>query len=101
VLALSQPQSLLECFFWLHGEADGDFRRAVKDLEQLVAQQAAELAFYSVSARQLDPPIARAAIRANDVGFLHGTNMSLTRFDLHIAMRSQSNDRAEMILRRE
>jgi hypothetical protein len=67
----------------------------------LVAQQAAELAFDSVTACQFDPPIARAAIRANDVGFLHGTNMSLTRFDLHIAMRSQSNDRAEMILRRE
>ena len=94
-------QLLLECLFGLHRQADGDLGGAVENLEHMIAQQAAELAFGAVTARQFDPPIARAAIRADDVGFSHVKNAGSVWFDLPNATPSQSNDRSEMALRRE
>jgi hypothetical protein len=94
-------QWLLERLFRLHRQADSHLARAIKNLEHLIAQQAAELAFAAVAARQFDPPIAGAAIRADDIGFLHGANMGWARFDFDSVALSQSNDRSDTTMRRE
>src|ERR1700761_8596978 len=94
-------QRLLERLFRLHGQANGDLGGAIENFKQLIAQQTAELALYAVTARQFDAAITGTAIRTDDVGFLHDANMGPVRFDLHSAMRSQSNDRSEIALRRE
>jgi hypothetical protein len=99
--AQSASNGLLERLFRLHRQADRDFRRAIEHLEHLIAQQAAELAFAAVAARQFDPPIAGAAIRADDIGFLHGANMGSARFDFDSVALSQSNDRSDTTMRRE
>ena len=92
---------LLEGLFRLHRQADGDFACAIKDLEHLIAQQAAELAFAAVAARQFDPSIAGAAIRADDIRFLHGADMGSARFDFDSVALSQSNDRSDTTMLRE
>lgn len=99
--AQGASSGLLEGLFRLHRQTDRDFRRAIEHLEHLIAEQAAELAFAAVAARQFDPPIAGAAIRADDIGFLHGANMGWARFDFDSVALSQSNDRSDTAMRRE
>jgi hypothetical protein len=92
---------LLKRLFRLHRQADGDFARAIEHFEYLVAQETAELAFDAMTARQFDPPVTGAAIRTDDVGFLHDADMCSVRFEFDSAALSQSNDRSDTTLRRE
>jgi hypothetical protein len=86
---------LLKRFFRLHRKSNRDFGCAVENLDQLIAQQTAELAFAAATARQLDAAVAGAAIRADDVGLLHDAHMDPALSDLNTGSLSQSNDRSD------
>jgi hypothetical protein len=66
---------VLEGLFRLHREADGDFGRPVENLEDVIAQQTAELAGGSLAAGELNAPIAGTAIRTDNVGLFHVANV--------------------------
>jgi hypothetical protein len=69
----ARPNSaLFERLFRLHRETDGDFGRAVEHLNQVIAEQASELALRSRLGDQFDPAIAGPAFGTDDIGFLHG-----------------------------
>ena len=59
----------LEGSFGLNGEADGDFGRAVENLEHVIAQEAVKFAQGVPAAGKLNAPIAGAAVRTDDIGF--------------------------------
>jgi hypothetical protein len=65
---------LFERPFRLHREADGDFGRAVENLNQMIAEQASELALRTRFGNQFDPAITSPASGTDDIGFLHGQN---------------------------
>jgi hypothetical protein len=51
--------------------ANGDFARAVENLEEMIAEQATKLAFGSDPGNQLYPAIAGLALGAGDLGLSH------------------------------
>jgi hypothetical protein len=59
--------ALLEYFFGLDREAKRDIRRAVENLDEMVADQTAEFAFGPRPGNQFDPAIAGGALGTGDV----------------------------------
>ena len=53
--------ALLKCLFGLNREANGDFGRAVENLKQMVAKQAAILAPWSTYGNQFNAAVAGIA----------------------------------------
>jgi hypothetical protein len=66
---------LFECLLGLNREADGDLGRAVEYLENLVAEQAAELSLGPWPRGEFNPAVAGVALRTGDIGFFHFSNM--------------------------
>jgi hypothetical protein len=68
----------LEYLFRLDCEAEGNFRRAVEDLQQMIAEQAAVLALGAANGIQFNAAIAGIAFGADDVGPSHPAYMPPT-----------------------
>jgi len=67
--------ALLKCLFRLNREANSDLGRAVENLKQMVAQQAAILAPRSTYGNQFNAAVAGIAFGTGDIGLLHGGNL--------------------------
>src|SRR5271163_1798021 len=61
--------------FRLHGQADRNIARAIERLQDMIAEQAAELAFGAGSGSQFDAAITGMAVGTGNVGLFHFESM--------------------------
>jgi hypothetical protein len=64
-----------EGFFRLNRQADRNIARTIERLKELIAEQAAELAFGTGPGRQFDAAIAGMAVGTANVGLIHFESM--------------------------
>jgi hypothetical protein len=81
-----------EGLFGLNREADGHVGFAVEYLDDVIAQQAAELALGPLAGNQFDPSVPRVALRTAEVGLSHTQTMLRRPSLFQPASLSQSTD---------